>query len=80
MGTVTAGCHMTLGHEPGLIPHERSWLKTLRYKPEGSGFEARGGELIFKINQILPAALGPGVHLASNRNEHHKQKNNVCGE
>jgi hypothetical protein len=29
---------------------------------------------------ILPAALGPEVHSASNRNEYQKQKNNVCGE
>jgi hypothetical protein len=28
----------------------------------------------------LPAALGPGVHSASNRNEYQKQKNNVSGE
>jgi hypothetical protein len=26
--------------------------------------------------QVLPAALGPGVHSASNRNEYQKQKNN----
>jgi hypothetical protein len=26
------------------------------------------------INPILPAALGPGIHSASNRNEYHKQK------
>jgi hypothetical protein len=32
------------------------------------------------IYLILPAALGPGVHSASNRNEYQKQKNNVYGE
>jgi hypothetical protein len=32
------------------------------------------------ISLILPAALGPGVNSASNRNEHQKQKNNVSGE
>jgi hypothetical protein len=32
------------------------------------------------IYLILPASLGPGVHSASNRNEHQKQKNNVSGE
>jgi hypothetical protein len=32
------------------------------------------------IYLILPAALGPGVHSASNRNEYQKQKNNVSGE
>jgi hypothetical protein len=31
----------------------------------------------FTIDLILPAALSPGVHSASNRNEYHKQKNNV---
>jgi hypothetical protein len=29
---------------------------------------------------ILPAALGPGVYSAPNRNEYLKQKNNVSGE
>jgi hypothetical protein len=29
---------------------------------------------------ILPAALGPGVHSASDRNEYQKQKYNVSGE
>jgi hypothetical protein len=28
---------------------------------------------------ILPAALGPGVYSASNRNEYRKQKSNVSG-
>jgi hypothetical protein len=28
----------------------------------------------------FPAALGPGVYSASNRNEFQKQKNNVSGE
>jgi hypothetical protein len=34
----------------------------------------------FSICLILPAALGPRVYSASNRNEYQKQKNNVCGE
>jgi hypothetical protein len=34
----------------------------------------------FSIYLILPAALGPGVLLSSNRNEYEKQKNNVSGE
>jgi hypothetical protein len=29
---------------------------------------------------IIPAALGPGVYSASNRNEYQKHKNNVSGE
>jgi hypothetical protein len=34
----------------------------------------------FSIYLIQPAALGPGVYLASNRNEYQKQKNNVYVE
>jgi hypothetical protein len=34
----------------------------------------------FSIFLILPAAVDPGVHSASNRNEFQKQKNNVSGE
>jgi hypothetical protein len=34
----------------------------------------------FPIYIILPAALGPGVYSASNRNEYQKQENNVSGE
>jgi hypothetical protein len=43
-------------------------LKALRYEPEGSRFETRRGEKTFWIHLIPPAALGPGVHSASNRN------------
>jgi hypothetical protein len=35
---------------------------------------------MFSIDLILPAALGPGVFSASNRNEYKKQRNNVSGE
>jgi hypothetical protein len=34
----------------------------------------------FSIYLILPAALGPGVYSASNRNEYRKQENNISGE
>jgi hypothetical protein len=34
----------------------------------------------YSIYLILPAALGPGVHSVSNRNEYQKQKSNVSGE
>jgi hypothetical protein len=47
-------------------------VKTLCYKPEGSGFETQWGELIISIYLILPAALGPGVYSATNRNENQK--------
>jgi hypothetical protein len=36
--------------------------------------------VFFLIYPILLAALGPGVYSASNRNEYHKQKNNISGE
>jgi hypothetical protein len=34
----------------------------------------------FSIYLIFPAALGPGVYSASNRNDYQKQKNKVSGE
>jgi hypothetical protein len=55
-------------------------VKALCNKPEGHGFVTGCGELIFSIDLILPAALGPGVYSASNRNEYQKQKNDVSGE
>jgi hypothetical protein len=51
----------------------------LCYKPGVCGFETQSGERIFSIYLILPAALGPGVYSASNKNEYQKQKNNVSG-
>jgi hypothetical protein len=55
-------------------------VKALCYKLEGRDFETRWGKYNFSIYLILPAALGPGVHSASNRNEYQKQKNNVSEE
>jgi hypothetical protein len=52
-------------------------VKALCYKPEGRGFEARWDEWFLSSYLILPAALGPGVYSASNRNEYQKHKNNV---
>jgi hypothetical protein len=43
-------------------------VKALCYKQEGHGSQTKLGELIFPIFLILPVALGPGVHSASNRN------------
>jgi hypothetical protein len=55
-------------------------VEALCYKPEGRGFETRWGEWIFSIYLILPAALGPGVYSASNRNGYQKQKKKCfCG-
>jgi hypothetical protein len=53
-------------------------VKALRYKPEGRGFKTRLGERFLSIFLILPAALGPGVHSASNKNEY--QRENVSGD
>jgi hypothetical protein len=56
-------------------------VKALCYKPGGRGLETQLSKLIyFSILLILPAALGPGIHSASNRNDYQKQKNNVSGE
>jgi hypothetical protein len=55
-------------------------VKTLCYKPEGRGFQTRWGELIFSIDLILLATLGPGIHSASIRKEYQKQKNRVSWE
>jgi hypothetical protein len=53
-------------------------VKALCYKPESRWFEILWWK--YSIYLIFPAALGPGVHSASNRNENQKQKNNVSGE
>jgi hypothetical protein len=55
-------------------------IKALCYKPESRRFETRWGDWTFSIYLILPAALGTGIHSASNRNECQNQKNNVFGE
>jgi hypothetical protein len=50
-------------------------VKALCYKPEGRWFESRWGEFFFlSIYLILQAALAPGVHSASNRNEYQKRR------
>jgi hypothetical protein len=49
-------------------------VKALCYEPEGREFETWWDEWIFSIYLILPAALGPWVYSASNRNECQKQK------
>jgi hypothetical protein len=53
-------------------------VKALCYKPEGRGFGTHEVNEFFSIYLILPAALGPGVYSASNRNQ--KQINNVSVE
>jgi hypothetical protein len=55
-------------------------VEAICYKLEGRGFETKWGKLIFSIYLILPAALGPGVYSAYDRDEYQKQKNNVSEE
>jgi hypothetical protein len=55
-------------------------VKALCYKPEGHRFKTSWSELIFSIYLILKAALGPGIHSASNINKYQKQKNSVSRE
>jgi hypothetical protein len=55
-------------------------VEELCYKSEGRGFETRRGHRILSIYLILPAALGPGIYSAPNRNEYQKQEYNVSGE
>jgi hypothetical protein len=43
-------------------------------------FGFRSLNIFISIYLILPAALGPGVYSASNRNEYQKQKRNVSRE
>jgi hypothetical protein len=52
------------------------WLRHYA-KPEGRGLDSRWGHLILSIRLTLSAALAPGDHSASSRNEYQKQKNNV---
>jgi hypothetical protein len=54
-------------------------VEALGYKLGGRGFDTLRGERIFSIYLIPPAALGPGVYSASNRNEYQKKINNVSG-
>jgi hypothetical protein len=37
-------------------------------------------KFFYLIYLIVPAALGPAVHSASNKNEYQKHKNNVSGK
>jgi hypothetical protein len=60
--------------------HGSMVVKALCHKPESRGFETRRCELIFLIYLIIPAALGPGVNSACNRNKYKKQEINVSGE
>jgi hypothetical protein len=57
----------------------RNWLR--HYYTSRKVACSRPNEVNFYTYLILPAALGPGVYSASNRNEYQKHKNkNVFGE
>jgi hypothetical protein len=49
-------------------------VNTLCYKPKGRGFKTRWG-VFLSIYLFLLAALDPGIHSASNRNEYQEQRN-----
>jgi hypothetical protein len=55
-------------------------VEALCCKLEGCSFETQEGNFILSICLILPAKLGPGIYLASNRNEYQKQKSYGSGE
>jgi hypothetical protein len=61
--------HMTRGHAV-------VW-RLRHYATSGNVAGSRPDKVNFFI---LPAALGSGVHSASNTNEYQKQKNSVSGE
>jgi hypothetical protein len=52
-------------------PRDSIVVKALCCKSE----RLRPNGVMFSIYLILPPTIGPGVHLASNRNEYQKQKN-----
>jgi hypothetical protein len=67
-----------LSHRVGA--RENIVVKALCCKPEGLGFGTPGGEQIFSIYLIPPAALGHGVYSSSNIYEYQKQENDVSGK
>jgi hypothetical protein len=53
-------------------------VKALCCTLKDRGFDSRN-HWVYLIYLMLPAALGPGVYSASNRNEYQKQKNIISG-
>jgi hypothetical protein len=49
-------------------------VRALCYKPKGGSSRPDEVDEFFPIYLILPAALGPGVYSAFNRNKYQKQK------
>jgi hypothetical protein len=56
------------------------WLRHYATCHKIAGSRSDEDNYFFPIYLILPAALGPGVYSASNRNESQKYKNNVSGQ
>jgi len=46
-------------------------IKALRYKLAGRGFDSRWCHWNFSVTYFFRSHYGPGVDLASNRNEYH---------
>jgi hypothetical protein len=57
-----------------------SWLRHHATSWKVVGLRPDKVKELFSIYLVLPAALGPGIYSAFNRNEYQKQKNNVSGE
>jgi hypothetical protein len=53
------------------------WLRHCAIRGKVAGSRRDAANTFFSINLILPAALGPEVYSASNRNEYQRQKNTV---
>jgi hypothetical protein len=75
-------CYKCYSNAPSKVDKRifaRRWLicATSRKVAGSSPFETNE---CFSIYLILPAALGPEVYSASNRNEYQKLKNNISGE
>jgi hypothetical protein len=56
------------------------WLRHYATGLKVAGSRPDNVNTFFSIYLILPAALGPGVYSASNRNQYQKHKNAVSGE
>jgi hypothetical protein len=72
------------GKRKSFLLDNRTWIETeargnvvvkaLHHEQKSRGFQTNWGELIVSISRVLPAAGGPGVYSATNRNEYQKQK------
>jgi hypothetical protein len=66
--------------EPSLLQYSEEWL--IHYATSCKVVGSRPDKVneFLQLCLILPAALGPTVYSACNRNEYQKQTNNVSGE